>query len=319
MTELAAPVRALLEQYKSMADSGFGPDDLPKLRGMLTAPDLSDGPVEGVEISDVTVGDVPVRLYRPAIDADVPLHLYLHGGGFVLGSALSGDYDGLLARRALDAACLVASVEYRLAPEHRFPAGIEDCYSALAGLAADPARYGVAPQAITVGGASSGGNFAAGIALMARDRGGPTIALQLLEIAGTDLTKSSSAWRNPQPEHDVTREMDLAMVDLYLSSLAERAHPYASPLFAPDVAGLAPAYFMNAEFDPRRDECEAYTARLHDAGVQAVSRTMPGHVHGSMSLPDWQSAREWRAEANAVLASANKAALAGQAVELPGA
>jgi acetyl esterase len=152
---------------------------------------------------------------------------------------------------------------------------------------------------------------------MTRDLGGPALALQLLEIAGTDLTKSSAAWRNPRPEHEITREMDLAMVDLYLSSLAERAHPYASPLFAPNLEGVAPAYFMNAEFDPRRDECEAYAARLRDAGVQAVSRTMPGHIHGSMTLPDWQPARNWRAEANAVLASANKAALAGQTVELP--
>jgi acetyl esterase len=315
--ELEAPVRALLEQYRAMAGADLSLDDLPTLRGMFRLPDLSDGPVEDVEISDVMIGDVPVRLYRPASGVDLPLHLYCHGGGFVLGSALSGELDGLLARRALDAACLVASVEYRLAPEHRFPAGVDDCYTALTGLAADPAAYGIAPEAITVGGGSSGGNFAAVIALMTRDLGGPPLALQLLEIAGTDLTKTSAAWRNPRPEHDTTREADLAMVDLYLSSLAERAHPYASPLFAPNLEGLAPAYLMNAEFDPRRDECEAYAARLRDAGVQAVSRTMPGHIHGSVTLPDWQPARDWRAEANTVLASANKAALAGQAVEFP--
>src|SRR5258708_34832002 len=151
---------------------------------------------------------------------------------------------------------------------------------------------------------------------MPRDLGSPTLVLQLLEVAGTDLTKPSTAWRNPRPEHDVTREMDLAMVDLYLSSIAERAHPYASPLFAVNLEGLAPAYLMNAEFDPRRDECEAFATRLRDAGVQAVSRTIPGHIHGSMTLPDWQPARDWRAGANAVLASANKAALAGQTIEL---
>jgi acetyl esterase len=316
-TQLEPPVRALLEHYRSMAGGDLSIDDLPRLRSMFRAPDLSDGPVDSVEICDVVVGDVPVRLYRPAGGGELPLHVYFHGGGFVLGSAQSGDLDGLLARRARDAGCLVASVEYRLAPEHRFPAGVDDCYTALTGLAADPGRYGIAPEAITVGGASSGGNFAAVIALMTRDLGGPALALQLLEIAGTDLTKSSAAWRNPRPEHDSTREMDLAMIDLYLSSLAERAHPYASPLFAPNLEGLAPAYLMNAEFDPRRDECEAYAARLRDAGVKAVSRTMPGHIHGSMTLPDWQPARDWRAEANSVLASVNKAALAGQTVELP--
>ncbi|MFC1437191.1 alpha/beta hydrolase [Streptacidiphilus sp. N1-10] len=315
--DLEPPVRALLDQYRAMAGAGLSLDDMPTLRGMVRLPDLSDGPVDGVAISDTEIDGVPVRLYRPAGRGDLPLHLYFHGGGFVVGSALSGDLDGLLSRRALDAACLVASVEYRLAPEHRFPAGVNDCYTALTGLTADPGRHGIALDAVTVGGSSSGGNFAAAVSLMTRDLGGPALALQLLEIAGTDLTKTSNAWRNPRPEHDTSRETDLAMVDLYLSSLAERAHPYASPLFAPDLEGLAPAYFMNAEFDPRRDECEAYAARLRDAGVQAVSRTLPGHVHGSMSLPDWQPARDWRAEANTVLAAVNKAALAGEAVELP--
>jgi acetyl esterase len=138
--------------------------------------------------------------------------------------------------------------------------------------------------------------------------------LQLLEIAGTDLTKSTHAWRNFAPGHDTTRERDLAMIDLYLPDLPSRAHPYASPLFAPDLTRLPPAYVMNAEFDPRRDECEAYVARLRDAGVEAVGRTMPGHVHGSMSLPDWPPALAWEAEASRVLADANAAALAGSPV-----
>ncbi|MER5788362.1 alpha/beta hydrolase fold domain-containing protein [Streptomyces sp. NPDC001980] len=175
---------------------------------------------------------------------------------------------------------------------------------------------GIARDAVTVGGVSAGGSLAAVVALMARDLDGPAIALQLLEAAGTDLTKTSSAWRHPRSEHDTTREADLAMIDLCLSSLAERAHPSASPLFAPSLDGVAPAYLINAEFDPRRDECEACAARLPDAGVQAVGRTLPGHVHGSFGLPDWQPARDWRAAANAVLASANAAARAGRPVPL---
>jgi len=313
--ELEAPVRDLLEQYRSMAAGGLSLDDLPRLRTWRAA-DLSDGPVDDVEISDVMIEDVPVRLYRPVSDAHLPLHVYFHGGGFVLGSALAGDLDGLLSRRALHAACLVASVEYRLAPEHRFPAGVNDCYTALAGLVADAERHGIVRDAVTVGGASSGGNFAAVVALLARDLNGPTLTLQLLEAAGTDLTKTSAAWRHHRPEHDTTREADLAMVDLYLCSLTERAHPYASPLFAPNLDGVAPAYLVNGEFDPRRDECEAYAARLCDAGVQAVSKTMPGHVHGSFGLPNWQPARDWRAHANAVLATVNATALAGGILQL---
>jgi acetyl esterase len=236
----------------------------------------------------------------------------LHGGGFIFGSALSGQYDRMLSSRAALSGSIVASVEYRLAPEHRFPAGVEDSYAALAGLVEDADALGVAAEAVSIGGISSGGNFAAVVALMARDRGGPRLIMQLLEIAGTDLTKSTHAWRHFAPGHDTTRERDLAMVDLYLPDLPSRAHPYASPLFAPDLAGLPPAYVMNAEFDPRRDECEAYVARLKDAGVEAVARTMPGHVHGSMSLPDWPPAGAWEAEAARAIAEANAAALAGR-------
>jgi acetyl esterase len=322
--ELEAPVRELLERYQSMGGGGLNledPDVLAMVRAVAIQSDLdlSDGPVDGVEITDVVIGEVPVRLYRPPADGDLPVHVYYHGGGFVLGSALSSEMNGLLARRALDGGCLVASVEYRLAPEHRFPDGVNDCYAAFSGLLTDAKRYGIAREVITVGGASAGGNLAAVVALMTRDMGGPQIALQLIEIAGLDLTDSSRAWRNPGLGHDSTREADVAWNDVHLSSPSERVHPYVSPFFAPNLEGVAPAYVMNAEFDPRRDECEAYVARLRDAGVQAVSRTMNGHIHGSMMLPDWQRARDWRAEANAVLAAAHEAALARRPVELPAA
>ena len=320
--ELEAPVRELLESYKAMGGASLDLND-PAVLAMIRAKaidsdqNLSDGPTDGVEISDVVIGDVPVRLYRPPAEGRLPLHVYYHGGGFILGSALSGEADGLLSRRAVDANCVVASVEYRLAPEHKFPAGINDCYGAFTGLVADADRYGVNPEVVTVGGGSAGGNLAAVVALMTRDKGGPRITLQLIEIAGLDLTSSSYAWRNPTAAHDSTREADVAWNDRHLSSPAERVHPYVSPFFAADLEGVAPAYVVNAEFDPRRDECEAYVARLRDAGVHAVSRTMKGHVHGSVTIRDWQPARDWRAEVNAVLASANQTALAGLPVELP--
>jgi acetyl esterase len=320
--ELEAPVLELLKTYKAMGGARLDLND-PAVVAMIRATaiqtdlDLSDGPTDSVEISDIVIGDVPVRLYRPSAERRLPLHVYYHGGGFILGSALSGELDGLLSRRALDANCLVASVEYRLAPEHKFPAGVNDCYAAFSGLIADADQYGIDSEAVTVGGGSAGGNLAAVVALMTRDQNGPRIALQVLEIAGLDLTSSSRAWRNPTPAHDSTREADVAWNDRHLSSPAERVHPYVSPFFAADLDGVAPAYVVNAEFDPRRDECEAYVARLRDAGVHAVSRTMKGHVHGSVTIRDWQPARDWRAEVNAVLASANQAALAGRPVELP--
>lgn len=264
-----------------------------------------------VTIEDITANGIPVRLYRPKLAGDLPLHVHYHGGGFILGSALSGESDGLLSRRAAGAGCVVASVEYRLAPEHPFPAGIEDSYAALAGLAGQARQLKFAANAISVGGISSGGNFAAVTALMAAERKGPKLALQLLEIAGTDLTKSSAAWRTFRRGHDTTRERDLALIDLYLP-LNQRAHPHASPLFAPDLAGVAPAYVMNGEFDPRRDECEAYVARLKDAGVPAIARTMAGHVHGSLAIPGWPPADAWQAEAIRAIRVAHECALSGK-------
>jgi acetyl esterase len=320
--ELEAPVLEMLKMFKGIGGDSLDLNDpavLAHLRATAIQTDLdqSDGPVDGIRITDVAIDGVPVRLYKPQTEHSLPLHVYYHGGGFILGSALSGELDGLLSRRALDANCVVASVDYRLAPEHKFPAGVNDCYTAFIGLLTDAERYGIDRTVVTVGGASAGGNLAAVVALMARDRNGPQIALQLLEIAGLDLTSSSHAWRHPTEAHDSTREADVAWNNQHISSPAERVHPYVSPFFAADLAGVAPAYVANAEFDPRRDECEAYVARLRDAGVQAVSRTMKGHIHASMGIPDWQPARDWRAAINAVLASANRNALAGLAVELP--
>ena len=304
-------IAQMLEYFQANLARPLQPENLPAIRERFAGGrDRELAP--GVATQDIEAGGVPVRLYRPVGEGPLPLHVYLHGGGFVMGSALSGASDGALSRRAAASGSLVASVEYRLAPEHPFPAGVEDSYAALCGLVDEAKALGIATHAVTVGGASSGGNFAAVVALMARDRSGPALALQLLEIAGTDLTKSSYAWRRFRPGHDTTRERDLAMVDLYLPTLAARVDPYASPLFAPDLAGLAPAYVMNAEFDPRGDECEAYVARLGDAGTPAVARTMAGHVHGSLSLKDWPPAQVWEAEANRALAAANAAALAGR-------
>lgn len=310
------PVVRMVERFETNMARPFRVEDLAAIRAWFSRPSGDAAVAPGVAISDVEVRGVAVRLYRPVTDGPAPLHVYLHGGGFILGSAMSGAFDGALSRRAAASGAVVASVEYRLAPEHPFPAGLEDSYAALAGLVEDAAAFGIAPRAVSVGGASSGGNFAAVLALMARDRGRPPLILQLLEIAGVDLTKSSHAWRHFRRGHDTTRERDLAMVDLYLPDLPSRSEPYASPLFARDLSGLPPAWVMNAEHDPRRDECEAYVARLKDAGVEAVASTQAGHVHGSMSLADWPPAQAWEAEANRVLAAVNAAALAGETVRL---
>ena len=312
---LAPPVAAMLQRARANLSLPVDAARIVAFRPTYSASQKDRTLAPGVTAQNIDIDGVTVRLYRPTGDGPLPLHLYCHGGGFVIGSALSGEADGLLSRRAATAQCVVASVEYALAPEHPFPKGIEDCYRALTGLAARADELRLAANAISLGGASSGGNFAAVLAIMTKDRGGPKAILQLLEIAGVDLTKSTHAWRYPRPEHDTTRERDLAMLDLYVAKNV-RAARYASPLFVPDLEGLPPAYVMNAEFDPRRDECEAYAARLNDAGVPAVTRNMAGHIHGSFLLPGWEPAERWQAEANDVLREANRVALAGEAVVL---
>jgi acetyl esterase len=261
--------------------------------------------VDGVLIEDGELGGVPVRIYRPDRRGDLAAHLYFHSGAFVVGSAFDGVQDAELATRARDADCVVFSVEYRLAPEHRFPAALEDCFTAAVALRENAADAQIDPRRISVGGASAGGNLAAGLSILTRERGGPEFILQLLEIVSTDMTMSSFAWRHPQVGHDVDRDTARALQALYYSDLRDEVDPHISPLHAPDLRGVAPAYVMSAEFDPRRDECEAFVLRLRDAGVAAVASTGEGHIHGSHTLRAWGPAVSWRAEANRALKAAN--------------
>ena len=276
----------------------------------ITAPRVHHPAAEIAGTHDVDIavvgGTIAARLYTPLGDGPFPIHVYYHGGAFVFGSAFEDRVDATARDRAAEAGVVVVNVEYRLAPEHRFPTGVEDAYAALVWAHDHAAEFNGNPLRISVGGVSSGGNFAAAVAVMSRDRGGPALVLQLPEIAGADITKSSYSWRNRSFGHDVTRKADLKLIDYYVRTPADKVHPYASPLMAPDLSGAAPAYVMSAEFDPRRDECEAYVARLQDAGVEAVARTMDGHVHGSMMLVDtWEPARRWASEANLVIRHAN--------------
>jgi acetyl esterase len=306
--KLDPPAERWLQLMTSHGIGSIRQEDIPIIRERALAVAETDAPVEGIRTEDVVIGRIPVRLYTPTAHDEraLPLHVYFHGGGFILGSALSGGQ--VLSERARDANCIVASVEYRLAPEHRFPAGVEDAYAAVVGLAQEASVFKVNTDRITVGGTSAGGNLAAVVALMCRDRNGPTLRLQLLEGASVDFTKLSSSWRYPVYGHDVTREEELKLADLYLNSPQERTNPYASPLFATDLRGVAPAYIMNAEFDPRRDECEAYAARLQDAGVPATARMLEGHIHGSgwNIKEEWPPAKAWQSEANSMLARVNR-------------
>jgi acetyl esterase/lipase len=226
---------------------------------------------------------VPVRVYRQPGDAAAsPAVVYVHGGGFIAGDLETEDIR--CVRLAHDAGCVVVSVEYRLAPEHRYPAPLDDCYAALCWTTSSAPALGVDPGRIGVAGASSGGNLAAATALLARDRGGPPVAFQCLVCPTLDdrmQTASVGFVGTPMVDgSDVAR-----CWDYYLGPDRSDISPYAAPGRADDLAGLPPAYVMTAELDPLRDDGLRYATRLLEAGVSVELHQYAGAFHGFDLFP----------------------------------
>jgi acetyl esterase/lipase len=239
--------------------------------------------------------DVRVRLYAPAVQTTaLPGLLYLHGGGFVLGSIDSESVRAQEFAAAADA--VVMSVEYRLAPEHPFPAGLHDCYAALEYLAKNAAELGVDPQHIGIAGNSAGAGLAAAIALLARDQGGPQLCMQYLGIPELDdrlQTPSMLAYTDTPVWH---RPNAVLSWRYYLGG--EPPTQYAAPARAADLSGLPPAYIDVCEFDPLRDEGIEYAQRLAQAGVHAELHLYPGTFHGSSMIPGITIAERMFRDAN---------------------
>lgn len=232
-------------------------------------------------------GVLPVRIYTPAREGPFPALVYFHGGGWVVGNVDSVDH--VCRSLAHDAGCVVVSVEYRQAPEHKFPAAAEDAYAALLWVTSNAGVIDVDPARVAVGGDSAGGNLAAVAALQARDRGGPRLAFQLLLWPIIDHSFDTTSYRECAEGYLLTRADMIWFWGHYLASEADGRHPYASPIRAESLAGLPPALVITAEYDPLRDEGEAYAARLRDAGVPAKAVRFEGTVHGFMTrynLPD---------------------------------
>jgi acetyl esterase len=271
----------------------------------------------------VAGGDIRVRVFTPSGAGPHPGFLHLHGGGFVFGTIDSLFNDAKCAHICRAARCVVVTVEYRLAPEHRFPTAPEDCYAALRWTVQNSVDLKVDPARVAVGGESAGGNLAAVVALMARDRHGPHLAFQLLEVPVTDL--SAGAALHPSVAlfgegYGLDRvEMD-SYAEAYLSGAAEGGSAYASPLVAADLTGLAPAHILTAEYDLLRDSGEAYGRRLAEAGVETTLHRLLGHTHGSSALwQTWQPAGEWMDEVVRGLRRALHEQGAGGAHETPAA
>ncbi len=227
-------------------------------------------------------GDVPIRIYTPEGTPPFPALVYFHGGGWVIGSIES--HDPICRSLARRVGCVVVSVDYRLAPEHPFPAAPEDCYAATAWVASNAKALGVDAHRIAVGGDSAGGNLTAVVSQMARDRGGPKLVFQLLiyPVVDSDLD-TPSALENAEG-YFLTRAGMAWFWNHYAPAAADRVHPLASPLRATSFRGLPPALVVTAEFDPLRDEGEAYAVKLRDAGVPVTLSRYDGMIHGFFGM-----------------------------------
>ena len=232
-------------------------------------------------LAEGPTGPIPVRVYRPigvGADAPLPALMFFHGGGWVIGDLETHD---VLCRQITAAAGIeVIAVDYRMAPEHKFPGAVDDAWAATRWVVANAGRLGVDPTRIAVGGDSAGGNLAAVVALMARDAGAPSLAFQVLLYPVTDAGTETRSYRDFADGYLLSRDAMKWFFDHYLRSADDAKDWRVSPLRAPSLAGLPPALIVTAGFDPLRDEGEAYARALREAGVRVDYICYGGMIHG---------------------------------------
>jgi acetyl esterase len=223
-------------------------------------------------------GDVPVRVYTPAGDGLKPVIVYFHGGGWVIGDL--DVCDNPVRRIANRTGAVVVSVDYRLAPEHVYPAAFDDSYAATAWVAEHAAELGGDPERIATCGDSAGANLAAAVAIAARDRHGPRLAAQLLIYPVTDFDFTTESYKQNGEGYLLTKGSMQWFWAHYLGAQELGKDAFACPARADNLVGLPPAFVATAEFDPLRDEGEAYAANLRTAGVDVTAKRYDGMLHG---------------------------------------
>jgi len=235
--------------------------------------------------ADGPLGPIPLRIYRPSgVSASTPLAVlvFFHGGGWVIRDLET--HDVLCRQLTAESGVNIVSVDYRLAPEHKFPAAVDDAWAATRWVVAHADDLGIDARCLALGGDSAGGNLAAVVALLARDQGAPSIALQVLIYPVTELAAETRSYRDFADGYLLTREGMRWFIAHYLNAEDEAADWRASPIRAQSLAGLPPALIVTAGFDPLRDEGEAYAERLRDAGVRVDSVCYGGMIHGFVPM-----------------------------------
>ena len=250
---------------------------------------MQPDPQEVAETRDLSApgpaGPIPLRLYRPigSSPEDVlPVLIYYHGGGFVIGDIET--HDGVCRHLANASKCAVISVHYRLAPEHKFPAAVEDAFATAQWVADQERSLNLDTSRIAVGGDSAGGNLSTVVCLLARDAGQPKIAFQMLLYPGTDLSMSLPSQQRLAEGYLLTKYNQRWFLDHYTRSEEDKADWRASPLRAPSLKGLPPAYIMTAGYDPVSDDGIVYGERLQKEGVQVAMRHFENQIHGFLTM-----------------------------------
>ena len=244
-------------------------------------------PEEVSRIQEVQIpvedGEIMARIYTPEGNGPYPVFLFFHGGGWVIGSV--DTHDGMARMIANASGAIVVSVDYRLAPEHKFPVATEDCYHALLWVEKHIEEHGGMRDCLIVGGDSAGGNLAAVVTLMAKERSGPKMAGQVLIYPDTSFTVSTPSMKENAEGYFLTKDMMNWFAYQYLRD-EDRTSPYASPLSAGDLSALPKALVLTAEYDPLRDEGRMYADALAAAGVSVQYKEYKGMIHGFVSMAD---------------------------------
>ena len=275
---------ALLEQFKDAPAVDFGSMPMPEIRKLMDHMEfpLADLPMHEVRELQIPVAGhaVAARLYRPTVDQAAPVMVFFHGGGWCIGDL--DTHDPVCRQLCQEAQCAVFSIDYRLAPEHRFPAAVEDCFAALRFVAGEGLSLGMDANRIAVGGDSAGGNLAAVCAIMARDAD--------IKLAGQLLIYPATDWVTRYPSRDdfgegflLTEEAMRWFANNYIDEL-DHSDWRASPILAPDLSRLAPAFIFCGGCDPLLGESRAYAEKLSAAGTEASFTLYPGQIHAFVNL-----------------------------------